>query len=327
MKYLITGGAGFIGSHLCDLLLSEGHHITILDDLSTGSWDNIAHLENHPHFTPVIDTILNEMVMDRLVSLCDVVVHLAAAVGVQLIVNDPFHTIRTNVIGTDCVLKAACRYRKKVMIASTSEIYGKNSKIPFHEDDDTTSGPTTKQRWSYACSKAMDEFAAFACAKSQNLPVIIVRLFNTVGPRQTGMYGMVIPSLMKQALLGKDLTVYGTGDQSRCFNNVSVVIRAIRDLVNCPQALGQVFNIGTDEQVSINELAERILRLTGSSSKIVHIPYSQAYQEGFEDMMVRVPALEKIKSVITYSPNKKLDDTLKEVMIFVKSRIDAGKIR
>lgn len=326
MHYLITGGAGFIGSHLSDHLLSKGHQVTILDDLSTGSWANIAHLEKHEQFTPVIDSILNENVLDRLVSLCDVVVHLAAAVGVQLIVNDPFHTIRTNVLGTDCVLKAACRYRKKTVVASTSEIYGKNSKIPFCEDDDTTSGPTTKQRWSYACSKAMDEFAAFACARTHDLPVIICRFFNTVGPRQTGQYGMVIPTLMKQALLGKDLTVYGTGDQSRCFNNVSVVVDALDKLMNTDAAIGQVFNIGTNEQVSINELASRIIKTAGSSSKIVHIPYDEAYQEGFEDMMVRVPSIDKIKGVIDYQLNKKLDDTLLEVKEDIAQRLSNGSL-
>lgn len=320
MHYLITGGAGFIGSHLTDLLLSRGHQATILDDLSTGSWENISQHEQNPHFTPVIDSILNETVMDRLVSVCDVVVHLAAAVGVQLIVNDPFHTIRTNVIGTDAVLKTACRYRKKVMIASTSEIYGKNSKIPFREDDDTTSGPTTKQRWSYACSKAMDEFAAFACARSHQLPVVIARFFNTVGPRQTGRYGMVIPTLMKQAIKGEDLTVFGDGSQTRCFNNVSVVVDAVAQLLDCDEAIGQVFNVGSDEQVSINELAQRIISITGSNSKIVHIPYSEAYQEGFEDMMVRVPALDKIRSTINYNLNKVLDDTLKEVMEDLQAR-------
>jgi UDP-glucose 4-epimerase len=230
------------------------------------------------------------------------------------------------VIGTDGVLKAACRYRKKTVIASTSEIYGKNSKVPFCEDDDTTSGPTTKQRWAYACTKAMDEFAAFACARSHDLPVIIARFFNTVGPRQTGQYGMVIPSLMKQALLGKDLTVYGTGEQSRCFNNVSIVVDALEQLMETPKALGQVFNIGTDEKVSINQLAQRIIDITGSSSKIVHIPYSEAYQEGFEDMMVRVPSIEKIKSVIDYKLNKKLDDTLEEVRQDIQARLDAGTL-
>jgi UDP-glucose 4-epimerase len=321
MKYLITGGAGFIGSHLTDLLISKGHEVTILDNLSTGSWENIAHLENNPNFTPVIDSILNENVLDRLVSLCDVVVHLAAAVGVQLIVNDPFHTIRTNVIGTDGVLKAACRYRKKTVVASTSEIYGKNSKIPFSEEDDTTSGPTTKQRWAYACTKAMDEFAAFACARTHQLPVIITRFFNTVGPRQTGQYGMVIPTLMKQALQGKDITVYGTGEQSRCFNNVSVAVDALDKLIHCDKAIGQVFNVGSDEQVSINELAQRIIKITGSSSKIIHVPYDQAYQEGFEDMMVRVPSIEKISSAIDYNLNKTLNDTLNEVKEHIQAQL------
>jgi len=321
MKYLITGGAGFIGSHLSDLLIAEGHHVTILDDLSTGRLENVEQHNDNESFQVVIDSILNETVLDRLVSVCDVVIHLAAAVGVQLIVNDPFHTIRTNVIGTDCVLKAACRYRKKVLIASTSEIYGKNSKIPFSEDDDTTCGPTVKQRWAYACSKAMDEFSAFACARSNDLPVVIVRLFNTVGPRQTGRYGMVIPSLMGQALQGEDLTVFGDGEQSRCFNNVYFVVRAIRDLMNCDKAIGQVFNVGIDELVSINDLAKRIKKLTNSKSKIVHIPYSEAYAEGFEDMQIRVPDLKKIKSTINYEPDRNLDDTLDEVYQEMKSKL------
>lgn len=314
MKYLITGGAGFIGSHLSDLLIDGGHDVTILDDLSTGRMENIAHLESRPNFKAVIDSILNEMVLDRLVSECDVVIHLAAAVGVQLIVNDPFHTIRTNVIGTDCVLKTCCRYRKKVVIASTSEIYGKNTKIPFSEEDDTTSGTTTRQRWAYACSKAMDEFAAFACARAQNLPVVIVRLFNTVGPRQTGRYGMVIPNFVKQALKGESITVYGDGTQSRCFNNVKFVTQAIVDLINCPKAEGEVFNVGCRERVTINELAERVKKITKSQSKIVHIPYSEAYTDGFEDMHAREPDLTKIQKTINYNPNMTLDETLKEVM-------------
>jgi len=321
MHYLITGGAGFIGSHLSDLLISEGHQVTVLDDLSTGRLENLSQVIDHTNFQIVIDSILNEMVLDRLVSVCDVVIHLAAAVGVQLIVNDPIHTIRTNVIGTDCVLKAASRYLKKVLIASTSEIYGKNNKIPFSEEDDTTCGPTTKQRWAYACSKAMDEFSAFACARSNGLPIVIVRLFNTVGPRQTGRYGMVIPTLMEQAIKGENLTVYGDGEQSRCFNNVYFVVRAIRDLVDCKQALGQVFNVGSDELVSINELAKRIKALAKSDSKIIHVPYSEAYAEGFEDMTIRVPDLKKVKAIIPYNPNKNLDDTLLEVYQEMKAKL------
>jgi UDP-glucose 4-epimerase len=259
------------------------------------------------------------MVLDRLVYECDVVVHLAAAVGVKLIVDDPMHTIRTNVLGTDCVLKTACRYKRKVLIASTSEIYGKSTKIPFSEDDDTTSGPTTKSRWSYACSKAMDEFSAFACAKSFDLPVVITRFFNTVGPRQSDQYGMVIPTLMKQALAGQDITVYGDGEQSRCFNHVEVVVQAVYDLLNTPGAIGQVYNVGSDQLITINELAQKIKTITGSSSKIVHIPYGEVYGEGFEDMQIRQPDLKKIRSVISYDQLPTIDDIINSVMKHMKN--------
>ena len=321
MKYLITGGAGFIGSHLGELSLKNGHEVTSLDDLSTGRLENLAGYQDHENFTFVMDSILNEMVLDRLVSECDVVVHLAAAVGVKLIVDDPMHTIRTNVMGTECVLKTACRYQKLVLVASTSEIYGKNSKIPFSEDDDTVSGPTTKHRWSYACSKAMDEFSAFACAKAYGLPVLITRFFNTVGPRQSDQYGMVIPSLMKQALAGKDITVYGDGEQSRCFNHVKVVVQAVYDLLNCDKAIGQVYNVGSDELITINELAEKIKNITVSSSKIVHIPYGEVYGEGFEDMQIRKPDLRKIRSVISYDNLPTIDDIIKSVMEHMQSEL------
>lgn len=318
MKYLITGGAGFIGSHLSELLVSKGHEVVALDDLSTGRLENVEPLVGNPSFKLVVDSILNEMVLDRLVSECDVVIHLAAAVGVKLIVDDPMHTIRTNVLGTDCVLKTACRYKCKVLIASTSEIYGKSTKIPFSEDDDTTSGATTKSRWAYACSKAMDEFSAFACAKSYGLPIVITRFFNTVGPRQSDQYGMVIPTLMKQALAGKDITVYGDGEQSRCFNHVRVVVQAVYDLLNCEKAIGQVYNIGSDELITINQLAEKIKSITGSSSKIVHIPYGKVYGEGFEDMQIRQPDLKKIRSVISYENLPSIDDIINSVMECMK---------
>lgn len=321
MKYLITGGAGFIGSHLSELLVQNGHEVVALDDLSTGRLENVKCLEGNASFTLVIDTILNEMVLDRLVSECDVVVHLAAAVGVKLIVDDPMHTIRTNVLGTDCVLKTACRYKRKVLIASTSEIYGKSTKIPFSEDDDTTSGPTTKSRWAYACSKAMDEFSAFACAKSYGLPVIITRFFNTVGPRQVNQYGMVIPSFMKQALQGEDITVYGDGTQSRCFNDVSVVVKAVYDLLQIPEAIGQVYNVGSDQLISIGELAEKVKTISGSKSKIVKIPYGKVYGEGFEDMQTRVPDLKKIRSVISYENLPTIDQILEGVMRSMKKEM------
>ena len=321
MKYLITGGAGFIGSHLADLMVKNGDEVTALDDLSTGRIENVKDLNGSASFKLVIDSILNEMVLDRLVSECDVVVHLAAAVGVKLIVDDPMHTIRTNVLGTDCVLKTACRYKRKVLIASTSEIYGKNSKVPFSEDDDTTSGPTTKHRWAYACSKAMDEFSAFACAKSYDLPIIITRFFNTVGPRQADQYGMVIPSFMKQALLGKDITVYGDGTQSRCFNHVSVVVQAVYDLLHKSEAIGRVYNIGSDQLISIGELAQKVKDLVGAKSKIVNIPYGEVYGQGFEDMQTRVPDLKKIRSVISYENLPTIDDILKSVMEHIKEEL------
>jgi len=313
MKYLITGGAGFIGGYLGASLLEAGHQVTILDDLSTGRYENVKPLAGKPGCAIVVDTILNEMVLDRLASECDAIFHLAAAVGVKLIVDDPFHTIRTNVIGTDCVLKAACRYRRKILIASTSEIYGKNTKVPFSESDDTTCGPTYKQRWAYATSKAMDEFAAFACARSHGLPVVIVRLFNTIGPRQTGRYGMVAPTFMRQAMRGEPITVYGDGKQSRCFTNVNDVVGAMVKLSCCPAAENEVVNIGSEELVDINHLAEQCKQIAKSQSPIVHVPYDEAYQKGFEDMMIRMPNLEKVKRLIGYEPKVRLDETLRQI--------------
>jgi UDP-glucose 4-epimerase len=313
MKALITGGAGFIGSHLSDVLLSRDCQVVVLDDLSTGSMDNIGHLIDNPDFSCVIDTVLNEMVLDRLVSDCDVVYHLAAAVGVQLIVQQPVHTIRTNVEGTNCVLKAVRRYCKKVIIASTSEVYGKSSKVPFAEGDDTVSGPTTKHRWAYACSKAIDEFAAFAMAKESDVPVYVVRLFNTVGVRQSGQYGMVIPNLVGQALSNEPITVFGDGDQTRCFANVADITRAMADLLDHPEAEGEVINLGSDKEVTINELARTIRDVLGSQSDIVHISYAEAYEDGFEDMMRRVPDLQKAGRLLGYAPTIDLEQTILEV--------------
>lgn len=313
MRALVTGGAGFVGSHLCEVLLKEGWQVQILDDLSTGSLDNVQHLMDEPAFRYAIDTVLNENVLDRLASECDVIFHLAAAVGVQLIVKSPFHTIQTNVGGTECVLKVARRYRRRVLITSTSEVYGKSTKLPFREEDDTVSGPTTKGRWAYACSKAIDEFSAFAAAKESGIAVHVVRLFNTVGPRQTGRYGMVIPTFVGQALRNEPITVYGSGEQSRCFGNVRDVVAAIVKLIGCPESEREVVNLGSDEEITINGLAERIKELLGSSSEIVHIPYNEAYEEGFEDMSRRVPCLDKAHRLIGYQPTIKLDETIKQV--------------
>jgi UDP-glucose 4-epimerase len=313
MKILITGGAGFIGSHLCDELLKKGNDVIIIDDLSTGRMENIEHLKNNPKFHFAIETIMNETVMDRLVSECDAIFHLAAAVGVELIVHNPVEVIERNILGSECVLKIANRYKKRVFLASTSEIYGKNEKIPFKEDDDRLLGPTTKSRWSYSSSKAIDEFLGLAYWKEKHLPVIIGRFFNTIGPRQTGQYGMVVPRFVKQALLGKDITVFGDGNQSRCFTYVSDVVQSIIVLLDHPDAIGEIFNIGGGKEIKINELAERVISITNSPSRIVHIPYDKAYESGFEDMKRRVPDIKKIKKLIGYSPKVDLDEMLKRV--------------
>jgi len=311
---LITGGAGFIGSHLAEYLLVRGDEVFVIDDLSTGRLENVAHLRTHPRFKLAVETILNETVMDRLVSECDVIYHLAAAVGVELIIKSPVETIERNILGTDVVLRLAARYLRKVLITSTSEIYGKSEAVPFKEDDDRVLGPTTKSRWSYSCSKGIDEFLALAYYKEKRLESVIMRLFNTVGPRQTGRYGMVIPRLVKQALAGKPLTVYGDGQQVRCFTYVDDVVAAAVKLMETPEAVGQVFNIGNDQGVTIAELAEKIKKFTKSSSEIIFIPYDQAYEEGFEDMRLRVPSLEKAKRTIGYSPKVQLDEILKKVI-------------
>ena len=313
MKALITGGAGFIGSHLCDVLLGRGCSVVILDDLSTGSMNNVEQHVDNPDFTFAIDTVLDEMVLDPLVSECDVIYHLAAAVGVQLIVQQPLHTIRTNVEGTTHVLNTAQRYGKKVVIASTSEVYGKSSKIPFSEGDDTVSGPTTKHRWAYACSKAIDEFAAFAMAKESGIPVCVLRLFNTVGRRQSGRYGMVIPNFVRQALNGDPITVFGDGEQTRCFANVADITRAMADLLSCPAAEGEVVNLGSNSEISINNLAQTVKDTLQSNSEITHISYDEAYEDGFEDMLRRVPDLSKAERLLGYAPTIDLKQTILEV--------------
>ena len=314
MQALITGGAGFIGGHLAEVLLGQGQHVVVVDNLSTGRVDNIARLVDDPRFQFVQETIRNEAVMDRLVSQCDMLYHLAAVVGVDLVVKDPVHTIETNLIGTEIVLRLARRYRKRVLIASSSEVYGKSTDIPFREDADRVMGPTTKSRWCYAESKAMDEFLALAYHKQFGAPVVICRFFNTVGPRQTGMYGMVIPRLVQQALAGQPLTVYGDGQQTRCFCNVRDTVRAVVALSAEPRATGEIFNVGSNEEITILDLARRILARSGSRSEIKLIPYDQAYAPGFEDMLRRVPDIRKVKAMIGWQPTIALDQTLDEVI-------------
>jgi len=303
MRCLITGGAGFIGSHLSEKLLAEGEEVYILDDLSTGRVENIEHIQHHPRFHYFFDTIMNRFLLAELIDRADVVFHLAAAVGVRLIVESPVRTIETNVKGTENVLEFACKKKKTVVIASSSEVYGKSSQVPFREDDDLVLGSTMKGRWSYACSKALDEFLALAYWKEKGCPTIVLRFFNTVGPRQTGQYGMVLPRFVSQALAGKPITVYGTGEQSRCFTWVGDVVQAVRQLAVHPQAVGEIFNVGGTEEISIRDLAFLIKDLTGSTSDVNFIPYDEAYEEGFEDMHRRVPSLEKIQNLVGYKPS------------------------
>lgn len=320
MKALITGGAGFIGSHLAEELLNNGHQIFLIDDLSTGSIDNIEHLKNHKGFSYTIDTILNAPVLAELIDKCDVVFHMAAAVGVMLIVESPVRTIETNIKGTEAVLMHANKKKKKVIIASTSEVYGKSDQKTFKEDGDLILGPTTKGRWSYACSKAIDEFLALAYWKEKKLPVVITRLFNVVGPRQTGRYGMVIPRLVKQALQNKPITVFGDGKQSRCFAHVKDAVDAIIKLSATEKAIGEVINLGNDKEIPIEELAKKIKEAARSKSEIRYIPYSEAYEEGFEDMRRRVPDLAKIKKLIGYKSKYSLDNIIKDVIEYYKGR-------
>lgn len=318
-RSLITGGAGFVGSHLAEELLQRGEEVYVLDDLSTGRIDNIEHLKRSPQFHYVIDSVHNEPVLAELVDRCDVVYHLAAAVGVKLIVESPVNTIETNVHGTEVVLKHANKKKKKVLFTSTSEVYGKSNSFPFREDHDLVLGPTTKGRWSYACSKAIDEFLAIAYWHEKRLPVIIVRLFNTVGPRQTGRYGMVIPNFVQQALSGHPITVYGDGRQSRAFGYVGDVVRALADLTRHPAAVGEVFNVGNTKEITINALAELIKRMAGSKSEIIHIPYDRAYEKGFEDMPRRVPDLSKIQRLIGYEPSVDLEEILERIIASFRS--------
>jgi len=314
MRALLTGGAGFVGSHLAEVLLNEGHTVEVIDDLSTGSLQNLAHLTGRPGFRCTIDTVMNEPLMAELVDRSDVVFHLAAAVGVKLIVEAPVRTIETNVHGTEVVLKQAKRGGQRVIVFSTSEVYGKSTDVPFSETADLVMGPTSKHRWAYACSKALDEFLALAYFKEYQLPVVVVRLFNTVGPRQTGRYGMVIPTFVGQALSGQPITVYGDGTQSRAFTYVGDVVSGLMKLAASPEAVGEVFNIGNHEEISMMALAQKVKAMTGSASPIVLIPYDQAYEAGFEDMPRRVPDLRKVKAAVGYGPSVGLDEILTRVI-------------
>ncbi|MBV8077011.1 MAG: GDP-mannose 4,6-dehydratase [Planctomycetaceae bacterium] len=314
MRVLITGGAGFIGSHLSDAYIGRGDEVYILDDLSTGCIDNIRHLKGHPRFHYTLDSVHHRSIVSEQVDQCDVVFHLAAAVGVKLIVESPVRTIETNVHGTEVVLAQAAKKKKKVLIASTSEVYGLSDQVPFREDGNLVMGATTKGRWSYACSKAIDEFLALAYWREKRLPTVIVRLFNTVGPRQTGQYGMVIPTFVKQALAGRPITVFGDGSQSRCFAHVADVVDALIQLMDHPDAVGQVFNVGSTQEVTIADLAQRVRKLTDSRSEIVFVPYEQAYEAGFEDMPRRVPDLTKLGALVGFRPERTLDEILEDVI-------------
>jgi UDP-glucose 4-epimerase len=317
---LITGGAGFIGSHLAERLLAEGQQVTIIDNLSTGQLANIAHMESDPCFHYAIEDIRNIHVMDRLVSECDLIYHLAAAVGVHKIISEPIETIETNIGGTEVVLKTARRYRKKVLIASTSEIYGKGMRFPFREDDDRVMGPTSRSRWSYAESKAIDEFLALAYHKEVGLPVVIFRLFNTIGPRQTGQYGMVVPRFVQAALTNQTLHVYGDGEQQRCFCNVRDVVDAIFRLSRAADAVGEVFNIGSDEEITMMELAQRVRGRVHSQSDITLVPYDEAYEAGFEDFRRRVPSTEKLRQFTGWTPSTSLDETIDQIVSYYRER-------
>ena len=313
MKILITGGAGFVGSHLADRLLKDGNEITVIDDLSTGRYSNVEHLEGNEDFRLIIDTVLNQPLMEDLIRETDRVYHMASAVGVRLIMEQPVKTIETIFHGTDVILKFCSRYRKRVLIPSTSEVYGKGASIPFSEDDDLLTGATDKHRWAYACAKTLDEFLALAHWKETRLPVVVVRLFNTVGPRQTGQYGMVVPRFVHAAMKNEPITVHGDGTQQRCFGHVHDVVEGLVSVLETPECFGQVINLGNDEEVSILGLADKAITVTGSSSEIKFIPYEEAYGDGFEDMRRRVPNLVKAKSLVGYQPTRTLDDIINDV--------------
>jgi UDP-glucose 4-epimerase len=320
LKVLITGGAGFIGSYLAEAYLNRGDEVYVIDDLSTGSLDNISPLIPSPRFHFLHDTILNRETMLELVGTCDIVAHLAAAVGVKLIIDEPLKTIHTNIVGTELVLELANKFRKKTFLASSSEVYGRNSQVPLTENDIRIYGPTHIIRWSYAATKAMDEFMALAYYRTKQLPIIIARFFNTVGPRQTGRYGMVIPRFVGQALRNEPLTVFGDGNQTRNFTCVEDVVRGIIGLIDEPRAVGEIFNVGGEGEISMNDLAARVISITHSSSKIQHIPYDEAYQEGFEDMERRVPDITKIKNLIGYRNSYDLDGILAKIVEYERTR-------
>jgi UDP-glucose 4-epimerase len=325
LRVLITGGAGFIGSHLSDAYLGRGDEVFIVDDLSTGSFSNIQHLKDHPRFHYQIDSVHNRPVTAELIDQCDVVFHLAAAVGVKLIVESPVRTIETNVHGTEVVLSLASNKKKKVLVASTSEVYGLSAEIPFREDGNLVMGATTKGRWSYACSKAIDEFLALAYWREKKLPTVIVRLFNTVGPRQTGQYGMVIPTFVQQALSGRPITVFGSGEQSRCFCYVGDVVGALMKLMDDESAVGQVFNVGSNQEITILDLARKVKELTNSKSEITFVPYDEAYEEGFEDMPRRIPDISKVNSQVGFQPERSLDGILESVIKFHSEQMSVGR--
>ena len=320
MKVLITGGAGFIGSYLAEAYLARGDEVYVIDDLSTGSLDNIKPLAANPMFHFVNDTILNRDAMLELTGICDVIAHLAAAVGVKLIIDEPLKSIHTNIVGTEVVLELANKFRKKTFLASTSEVYGRNSQVPLHEDNLRIYGPTHLARWSYAATKAMDEFLALAYYRTKQLPVVIARFFNTVGPRQTGRYGMVIPRFVGQALRNEPITIFGDGKQTRSFTYVKDVVRGVIGLLEEPRAIGEIFNIGGDNEISINDLAARVKSITGSASPIVHVPYNEAYQEGFEDMERRLPDISRIASLIGYKNTYALDKILAEIVEYERTK-------
>ncbi|HEX2569738.1 MAG TPA: GDP-mannose 4,6-dehydratase [Polyangia bacterium] len=318
MRYLITGGAGFIGSHLTEELLRQGHEVYVLDDLSTGSINNIRHLKTHDRFHYVVDTVMNRPLTAELVDAVDVIYHLAAAVGVKLIVESPVRTIETNIQATEMILGLANKKKRPIFIASTSEVYGKSAEFPFREDNDLVMGATTKGRWSYACSKAIDEFLAIAYWKEKKLPTVVARLFNTVGPRQTGQYGMVVPSFVRQALSGQPITVYGDGKQQRCFCHVHDVVKGLIALMRKPEAYGQVFNVGNNQEISIHDLAKQVREIAGSRSEIVFVPYEKAYEEGFEDMPRRVPDISKIHEFVGWEPTIALPQILSDVVEYYR---------
>jgi UDP-glucose 4-epimerase len=320
MKYLITGGCGFIGSHLSERLIRDGHDVVALDDLSTGRYDNVARLDGNAKFQMLIGSVLDSSLVEDLVRQCDAVFHLASAVGVRLIMERPVQTIETIFQGTDVVLRFASRYRKPTLITSTSEVYGKSTDIPFHEDGDRLEGPTNMHRWAYACAKSLDEFLALAHWKQSRLPVVVTRLFNTVGPRQTGQYGMVVPNFVQKALADEPIVVHGDGKQSRCFAHVLDVVEGLIGLLPQRAAHGEVVNLGSNEEVSILELAERVRRATDSKSEIRHVPYADVYGDGFEDMRRRVPSIEKAKRILGWSPRKSLDDVLRDVISYYRDR-------